>query len=236
MSELIDALTEDLLLATNVEQARIDAILSELSETAGFLSGPALRNLIKRNLAENVSEETIAALWRLVLGLHEVIHENDASKKQRDELFEMVVQTAKDEDGFKEQPGRELLQRLSGPFLAIRRQAKAIRMAKASGHQLSEFKFVCDLRPIFTPDSRDSIDGVIPLTTLTMETVDASGETNRNEVVLSYRELQNLIDEATIAQGKLDKLIELAENAKVTVPDMLMTRRPDSGESEAGDE
>ncbi|MFN9414134.1 MAG: hypothetical protein ACK56W_17705 [Pirellula sp.] len=221
------------MLATKVEKARLDKLVSELSESSGFLSGESLRKLIIKNLPMDVDEDTISALWRLVLGLHEVIHENDVSNEQQSEFFELVVQSAKeDADTFPDQLGQELLRRLSGPFLAVRRQAKAIRMVKAAGHQLSEFKFVCDLRPVFTPGSRGDIDGVIPLTTLTMETIDASGKKHRNEVVLSYQELQLLIDEAKVAHGKLDKLIELAQNAKVTVPDLKMTRRPPS-ESEA---
>lgn len=234
MSEFIDALTEDLTVATKVDKARIDSLLKDLSEASGFLDGESLRKLIVKSLPTGASEETITALWRLVLGLHEVLHENDVSNEQKSEFFELVVQSAKeDTDTFPSQLGRELLLRLSGPFLAVRRQAKAIRMVKAAGHQLSEFKFVCDLRPVFTPGNRSDIDGVIPLTTLTMETIDASGEKHRNEVVLSYQELQLLIDEAKVAHGKLDKLIELAKNAKVTVPELQMTRRPPIEKNEA---
>lgn len=234
--EFIEAVTEDLEVACAIKSDSIDSLIDELRHNTSFVSGPVLREIVVKHLpSDDASDDAVAAVWRLLLGLHEIINENDLDEDQRKQFFESICDESESDESFDRQRALELLEKLVGPFEAIQRQAKAVRVAKAAGHQLSEFRFVCDLRPVFSLKDRQKIDGLIPLTTLTMESFDASGQVKRNEVVLSYRELQQLINEATVAQQKLNQMVKVAESAKVIVPDMQLTRRPDSVQ-EAGDE
>lgn len=216
----LSAVAADVRIVCAVDDSQIDTICARLGEATGYLGSSRLKKVIGDQVSD---QEAADAVFRLVLGLHEWVHESDVDI---DELSSAIWEH-KDDGEIDEEQFRQRVRQLSGPFQAIARQAKAIRVTASAGSRLTEFRFICDLRPVYKVQDRSEIEGLVPLTTLTMETRNASGATRRVEAILSASDLTELVKEAEMAQKKLDELAALAERTELPIPDLSITRRVD---------
>ncbi len=115
MPEFLEALSDDLRLAASAQTPILAKLVSQLREHPGFISGPALRERISTLWPDEANLELVDALWRLILGLHEVVNENGFDNEQRNHLFDAVSETAGkngDEDAARL---KEILRSLAGP-------------------------------------------------------------------------------------------------------------------------
>ena len=118
----------------------------------------------------------------------------------------------------------DCLKAFAGPFLAIERQANAVRVSKLAGNRANAISFVNDLRPVYRQPERDRIEGMIPLTTMVVDSVNPTGNESHIEVVLSMTDLDKLIKNAQTAQKKIAQLVELARTAGKEVPELGLTK------------
>jgi len=221
----LSAVAADVAKACDLDDSQIGAICNRLREEKGYLGSARLKNIIREQVSD---EKAVDAVYRLVLGLHEAGY---VSEIDLEEITSDIWGHKGGED-LDEARFRQTIRQLSGPFQAIARQAKAIRVTAAAGNRLTEFQFICDLRPVYKVQDRSEIEGLVPLTTLTMEMRNASGENHRVEAILSASDLAELVKEADVARKKLDELAALAAKTELPIPDLKMTRRLDAENEE----
>ena len=197
-----------------VDQSKMDSLIACLQKSRDFLGLTQLEKLICRLVSDS---ETVVSIRRLIYWLHDWINEADIGL----DIVKSDIWKNAEQDGVDENQFKQLLEKLSGPFDGISRQVKAIRVLGAAGSRLTDFSFICDLRPVYDHPERSEVEGLIPLTTLSLETQDASGQIQRVEAILSASDLHELMKEAKVAQGKLKQLEALAVKTELPIPDLL---------------
>jgi len=220
-----DEFAEDVKAACQIERSVLDRLVHDLAEESGFLDTERVAEIAQRICG---SDKPAHAAWRLVLGLHEWINGTDLTAETLSQVAAHHVET--DEEG--QQTFLRVITALAGPFDGIERQENAVRVSNSIGNRATSLSFICDLRPVFDLRDRNTIEGLIPLTTLHLETVDSDGNGSITETVMSVEDLQELIREARIALVKLHRLRELAEEAGKPIPSVLLTNHGDD-ESES---
>lgn len=90
-------------------------------------------------------------------------------------------------------------------YPALARYRKAQHLASLTGQKVESVDFLCDLRPVFDKD-RQSVEGVIALTTIRITLEQADESTKVFEAVIPEGALDELIEKARKAKQKLDVL------------------------------
>jgi len=117
---------------------------------------------------------------------------------------------------------KRLLPIIIKPYPARKRQAKAERLAGATGLRAEMVDLICDMRPVFD-DSRTRVEGLIPFTTLKVVAAGVDKFPVSFEAILSASDVQALLEKAKHAVSKLNALGRLAEDAKRQVPSVDLT-------------
>jgi hypothetical protein len=105
----------------------------------------------------------------------------------------------------------------------LERALKADRVASSLGSRLQSVSFVSDLRPIFD-DARESILGMIPVTTMKLDTLSAvSGEPHTLEIRMTESDLRNLCKKSEQARTKLARLKSFVRERGMPLPDSSLT-------------
>ncbi|MGO9466462.1 MAG: hypothetical protein ACLQVF_20165, partial [Isosphaeraceae bacterium] len=141
-------------------------IAAELLAVSGYLSDAGRKAILLRALGD----ENRAAQFESLLNLGDVFVRDRGGI---DGLLSVLEgwQTGTDNQ---KQPTlspnelselKRLLPLIVMPYPARQRQAKAARLAIATGLRAETVDLVCDIRPVFD-DSRTKVEGVIPFTTL----------------------------------------------------------------------
>ena len=105
----------------------------------------------------------------------------------------------------------QTLPSLIGACPALLRYRKAARLANITGSTAQSIALICDARPVFNA-SRDVIEGMITLTTLTIAYEGEDEVTRSFEVHLTPEMLETLVEKAQQAQRKLSVLSESIGN------------------------
>ena len=121
---------------------------------------------------------------------------------------------------------KRLLPLIAKPYPARQRQAKAERLAAATGLRAETIDLICDIRPVFD-DDRKNVEGIMPFTTLKVVATGVDQFPVSFEAVLSARDVQDLLKKVEAAIDKLNALGRLAEMAKLPVPSVDLTETRD---------
>lgn len=117
----------------------------------------------------------------------------------------------------------ERLKIIDQRYVSIERQKKAERLSEAVNLRSEAVDLVCDLRPIFD-ETKDSILGVVPFTTMKIVASGVDQFPVNFEVVLSASQVIDLQVKVDNAIKKLNRLGELAATNSLTIPDVDLTQ------------
>ena len=201
-------------------------IADDLTQYPGFLSDGMLDKIVAAALADEPSEKAsqLARVIRfgeyffrgnkngydsLISRLERWYHNE---KKQEQELIdekELHQIRERLHVVLKEYPGRI-------------RQAKADRLAEATGLRAESIDLICDLRPVLD-ENRSNIIGFIPLTTLRIVASGVDQFPITFETLLSAKDVQTLYQVAETAVKKLNALGDFAAQHDIKIPAIELT-------------
>jgi hypothetical protein len=191
---------KDLRQLAEIPLDKLNELREKISKQTGFLHFAELSALIN----SCIDSETAR---------HAVLH---SVQLLRPEFVEHVLEAVNrwrsiDEKGFDEFPDAMIerlglnLRALIHSYPAIDRAKKANVLRSALGNELKGAVFICDARPVFD-EPRESIEGLIPLTTLKMVYERQDQSTAEIEIVLTASQLSILGDQVQKAKQKLREL------------------------------
>jgi len=196
-------------------------VAAELEAAEGYLSRDGLRRILLRELGD----EKTASHFETLLRTTDVILQDRGGidnllsflEKWQTENQDRQILSPDDLSDLK-----RLLPLIVKPYPARHRQAKAERLATATGLRAESVDLVCDIRPVFD-DGRTKVEGVIPFTTLKIVATGVDRFPVSFEAILSASDVVTLLKKAEAAVTKLNALGELAEYAKLPVPSVDLT-------------
>ncbi len=200
--EAMRQMIEDLSAVAKIPAESIELLSQQLEQQSGFLTDESLMGLVSGCIADDAgATAAFNALQNLrpdapdqILETVQAWRRANERNTQRfpDELFAALKQT---------------LPRLVREYPALSRMQKADRLRNMLGDELKGVAFICDARPVYN-DSRDRIEGMIPLTTMKLVYERQNLATEEIEVTVTPDQLRNLISEAQKAEKKLGTLRE----------------------------
>ena len=223
-----DGLIRDAKILLNIEPDVISSIRQELHSFPGFLDRETIERILHSHIDD---EESCRSLARLIAGIDDRLR---ATGQTVENFFALIEAWRADEnnqqkDLLSEEELHELRERLPlivGPFPGSERQAKAERLAEATGMPLEKIEIICDLRPVFD-QGRDTVEGIIPYTTLRIVCKGADGLPVALESILSYDDVTQLAKASADAKKKLKKLRQLVQEKELPIPCVGMTLEGD---------
>jgi len=222
-----------LILLPGDEQFR--SLQSSLADYKGFLNRAALENQIAQAIPDETSSRNLA---RFVLAIDERKRLNGLDVQG---LVAQIAewQRARVENGELPRLSAAELDLLSHrldvffrSLPGLERQAKAHSLSERIGQPLERIEMICDLRPVFD-STKESVEGMVPLTTLRLVVKGADGLPVAFEAVLSERHVFALAKASRDAKRKLKRLRSLLSELNIAIPDISATR---PGVSDANDE
>jgi hypothetical protein len=193
-------MVEDLLAVSAVPSAQIEEIAVAIQAEVGFLREAELRKIIRARVSDKAQA---SALVRTLQNL---------PRQQIDLVVEMLRMwreaNPQNAERFPTPAFTELqekLPRLIRDYPAIRRSRKARRLRTILGNPTKSFELICDSRPVFN-EARDTVEGLIALTTLKIVYESHDLETQVLEVTMSRKALNELADKVEKALKKLTVL------------------------------
>ena len=201
----------------------LNRLAAELAEVKGYLSDAGLKAILLRELGDGERASRFENLLRT----------GEIFVQERGGIGGLLAFLEKWQTGTANQEGptlsadelsdlKRLLPLIVRPYPALQRQAKAERLAVATGLRAETIDLVCDIRPVFD-DSRKNIEGVIPFTTLKVVASGVDQFPVSFEAVLSASDVQTLLKKAEDAVNKLNALGRLAERNELPVPSVDLT-------------
>ncbi len=224
-----DDLIRDAKALLDLDVEVIGSIRDELQAFRGFLDRGTIEGIVHSYVA---NEESCHRLARLIVDIDGRFR---ATGQNVDEFLSRIQEWLDDEENQRkgllcEQEFAELRERLPlvvGPFPGRTRQAKAARLSQATGLPLEKIEIICDLRPVFDKD-KESVEGMIPYTTLRIVCKGADGLPVALEAILSNDDVAQLAEASGDAKKKLARLGKLMQEKELTVPHIAMTREGDT--------
>jgi hypothetical protein len=193
-------MVEDLLAISETPDEEIEAVAAAIEAEVGFIERRRLAEVV----AGVVNDEAQAAA--VVSTLYNVLPQQ---VRQTVELLrDWHRASPQNADRFPEQAIGALeakLPRLVRDYPALLRSRKARRLRSTLGNTLRGIELICDARPVYNA-ARDSIEGLIPLSTLKIVFEGQDEETREVEVTLTRDEINDLAERVRKAQQKLDVL------------------------------
>ena len=102
---------------------------------------------------------------------------------------------------------KKVLPQLVRRYPVLERTRKAQLLRSILGNTVQGAKLICDVRPVFDV-SRNSIEGMIPVTTMRIDYAGQDEETHVAEFILTTEALNGLAGEIKKAQRKLEVLCQ----------------------------
>ncbi len=206
-----------------VPEATLEGIAAELAAVNGYLSDAGRKAILLRALGD----EKTAAQFERLLDLADVFVRD---RGRIDGLLSVLEDWQTGTDNQKQpilstdelSELRRLLPLIVMPYPARQRQAKAARLAVATGLRAETVDLVCDIRPVFD-DSRTTVEGVIPFTTLKVVANGVDRFPVSFEAILSASDVLALLKKVEFAVAKLNALGRLAERTELPVPSVDLT-------------
>jgi hypothetical protein len=197
---------------------------AELAEVKGYLSDAGRKAILLRELGD---EERASQFEKLLRTQEIFVRDHGGIDGLLSYLEKLQTDTANQEQPILSPNElsdlKRLLPLIVRPYPARQRQAKAERLAVATGLRAETVDLVCDIRPVFD-DSRTNVEGVIPFTTLKVVASGVDKFPVSFEAVLSASDVLALLKKAEDAVAKLNALGELAERAELPVPSVDLTK------------
>ena len=193
-------MVDDMLAVAKVPVEQIDAIAAALEAQPGFLEKARLRELVEGIVtSKSLASSVVDALLNLrsqqlaqILGTLKTWRQ--ASPKNTEKFSEKAFDCLK-----------KVLPQLIKHYPALARTRKAQRLRSILGNTVQRVELICDARPVFNV-SRDSIEGMIPVTTMRIEYEDQDEETHVAEFTLTTEAVSEFVEEMRKAQKKLQVL------------------------------
>ncbi len=195
-------MVEDMRTIARIPDDQIDAIATALEAEIGFLDKEKLSQLV----GSVVDDESCASAVVIAL--------NNLRSQQLEQIFEALEKwrqaDQQNAEVFSDETFADLkvkLSRLIKDYSALARFRKTRRLRSILGNTVEEIEIICDARPVYN-DTRDLIEGLIPITTLKIEYEGQDEETHEVEVMLTRDGVNDLAKKVEKAQQKLDVLGE----------------------------
>ncbi len=217
-----DALIRDAKALLAVDEGVLTSIRDHLEAFPGFLDRDSIEDVVASHVDNS---EVCEALVRWVANVDGLCRETGQSVENvLSRLLSQVDEWLKDEANLeKGLLSREDFEQLKArlPLIIKRypgldRQAKAQRLARATGLRLEKLEIICDLRPVFDKN-REQLEGMIPCTILKVVCIGVDGLPVALEAILSQQDVAQLAEAATNAQKKLAKLRQFLQETKLSV-------------------
>ena len=216
-----DGLPSDLRVLLQIPREQFERFQKALADYSGFLDQPGLLELLKGHFPDGALGDVIGRIIRFADSQRSIV------QGYPERLFDRF--TSLEENGkriFSETEASLLKERLSQLVLNIPgldRQTKAEELAAATGQRLQRIQLICDFRPIFDK-KRETVEGLIPFTTLKLTCTGTDGLPVSMEAILSASDVERLCEAAGLAREKLQKLREMANRNQIRVPMTDLTR------------
>lgn len=193
-------MVDDLLVIAQIPVEQIDAIATAVEAEVGFLGKAKLLQLLK-GVVDNESHASsvVAALYNLLPRRLEQIVETLGEWRRADPKNEETLS----DEAFADLKAK--LPRLIRDYPVLSRSRKTRRLRSILGNAVQGIEIICDARPVYNA-ARDSIEGLIPLTTMKIEYESQDEETHEVEVMLTREDVNELANKVKKAQQKLDVL------------------------------
>lgn len=223
---LSEEMVADLKAIATVSANLLDKVAADLSGLDGFLDTTALNARLRSLLPQDAP---VASMRRVVLNLksEDVERLLKQLRSIQEDNAEDLPLSADDLDKL-----NNLLPRLLKPIPALRRYRKAERLAKITGQPLEDVQLICDLRPVFN-ESRENIEGLIPVTHFKIVATGGDGLPNVFEAELTAEQVSDLAEQAKRAVSKLEVLRQKADQwVDYGMPNVPLTRMKEKGSSD----
>lgn len=192
-------LLADLLVLSSLPPETVKVLGDQLEQNPGFLSFEQLA------LDAFPERDEALAVERLIAGLiPNSIQQLIGMVEQWRDSDERAKEVMTDERFASLQVNLPLLVRKSP---AIARTRKAVALQTVTGNELVGVMFVCDARPVYN-NTRDDIDGYVPLATMKIVYQRQNADTEEIEFVMTPKEIDGLIQRAEQARDKIQVLNE----------------------------
>lgn len=200
--ELVRQMIDDLRAVAGTAKESLVQLSHSLGQQTGFLSDAKLIGLVSESLKDNTQgSAAFNALQNLNSGaLTQVLETVERWRR----LSEENIRSFPDE---LYSDLKEKLPLLVQDYPALNQMRKAKRLRGVLGNELEGVIFICDARPVFN-ESRDQIEGMIPITTLKIVYERQNQLSEEIEFTVSTKQLADFIKKARKAQEKLTILHE----------------------------
>jgi len=219
-----DDLIRDAKLLLDLDPQVIGSVRDELQAFPRFLDRKTTESVLRSLIDDG---EFCHKLARLISGVDDRLRTTGQSVE---EFLSVIERWLADEGNqrkglLSEGEFQEVQRRLPlvvGPFPGHERQAKAERLSQTTGLPLEKIEIICDLRPVFDK-GRDTVEGIIPYTTLKIVCKGPDGLPVALEAILSQDDVAQLAKASADAKKKLAGLRQLMQEKKLPIPRVAMT-------------
>jgi len=190
-------------------------IAGELSRTEEFLGYTAIYSIVESVLGQQEDSEELATF---IYQLTTLTYEYDLSPAEV--ISELGAAILAEKSLLDEEEKRVTVDRLQafiGEPQGIARQHKAKQLEKLIGAELDDFRFICDIRPIFD-QQHERIDGAVPISILKLDYTDARGQAAVLEVRVTEEQIERFENKVADAKSKLSMIKTLLSNSNVSIP------------------
>ncbi|MGA2497444.1 MAG: hypothetical protein ABSH20_06870 [Tepidisphaeraceae bacterium] len=190
-------------------------LAAELGKSGAFLGHPALNAIAEEVLGKSEDARTIASIIYRVGGM---LYDTDMSATEAMAALGKAIEEKA--DSLEPKDRRILtarLRALTAEPTGLAKQYKAQKLAEATNAELDKVQLICDIRPIFD-QSRERIEGAIPLAMLRLEYSEADGDSEVVEVRITEKQIAELELLVVTAKRKLTLIKELLATQHVAVP------------------
>jgi hypothetical protein len=188
-------------------------LATQLAKSDSFLSRSDLAAIVSECLGE-ATERITSIIFRI----GGIVH--DADMDATDAMDALAKAIEEKAEGLDIQVRRKLtdrLRKLVAEPIGIAKQYKARKLVDAIGAELDSFRIICDIRPIFD-QSRERIDGAIPLTVLRLDYSKPDGESAVVEVRVTEKQLAQFEEKIAAATLKLRIIKQLLSQQELPIP------------------
>jgi hypothetical protein len=198
-----------------LDQDTYSRLVTMLGGSTSFLDRASLESLIREVIANSDEARSVTSIiYRLANLLHDADMPVGEAMK---ELGETLVEKAETVEARDRQTLTDRIRALVADSVGLAKQYKARQLVDATGSELGAFQFLCDIRPIFD-QSRERIEGAIPLAILRLEYLTPDRDTAVVEVRVTEKQLQEFADKTKTAMRKLALTKQLLTDQHVPIP------------------
>jgi hypothetical protein len=223
-----EELIRDAKVLLGIEPELLKSAAESLRAYPGFLDHRATQDVLCSLIGD---EDACRAVTRVVVNVDKILRASSQSLSRllSDEVRWLGTEGSQPKERLSrsEFDGlRERMPLIIQRFPGLDRQAKAQRLAEATGLPLERIDIICDLRPVFDRD-REQVEGVMPYTALKIVCKGVDGLPVTLEAVLSHRDVAQLAKASSEAEKKLARLRELLNEKDLRIPHVDMTAEGD---------